>query len=86
MTKPSTPYSPGARSPKLEDIYAIQWNRLVPHILASSSNNGYTVIWDLRSKRELLSLAHPGGRKPITSIAWNVDAVSFFFFGTVGFT
>ncbi|KAL2920129.1 protein transport protein S31 [Polyrhizophydium stewartii] len=66
-------YSPGARSQRLEDITSLSWNRQVPHILATASNNGYTVVWDLRNRKEIVKLAYPGGRKPITAIAWHPD-------------
>eukprot|EP00834_Sanchytrium_tribonematis_P006576 NODE_497_length_6803_cov_1.267900.p2 type:complete len:533 gc:universal NODE_497_length_6803_cov_1.267900:5199-6797(+) len=59
----STPYSPGNRTPKLSgrEILNLKWNNSIPHILASSADNGYTVIWDLKNKREVISLQLPGG-------------------------
>ena len=33
----------------------------MPHILASSSSSGYTSVWDLRGKKEVISLAYGGG-------------------------
>jgi protein transport protein SEC31 len=81
LTNPNKPYSPATRSTKLEDVTCVAWNRQVPHILASASTNGYTVIWDLRNRRELIQLAHPGGRKGITSISWNPDMVCLLAFG-----
>ncbi|KAF8520885.1 hypothetical protein BU17DRAFT_46119 [Hysterangium stoloniferum] len=57
----SKPYSPGARSVKLEEITAISWNNQVAHIVATASNTGYTVVWDLRAKREIVALAYSGG-------------------------
>ncbi|KAJ3290152.1 protein transport protein S31 [Borealophlyctis nickersoniae] len=73
LNNPTKPYSPGARSAKLEDVTALSWNRVVAHILATGSNNGYTVVWDLRNRREIIQLAHPGGRKPIMGVAWNPE-------------
>ena len=41
--KPGVPnYHEGSR------ITAISWNRVVPHILASASENGKIVVWDLK--------------------------------------
>lgn len=57
MTKP---YTPGTRSTKLDDITCVAWNNHVQHILATSSTTGYTVVWDLKSKREVLTLSYPG--------------------------
>ncbi|KAJ3406976.1 protein transport protein S31 [Chytriomyces hyalinus] len=74
LTNPTKPYSPGARSNRLEDITAVAWNRMYHYILASASNNGNTVIWDLRNRNEIAAFSHPGGRKQISSIAWNPDS------------
>ncbi|KAJ3051095.1 protein transport protein S31, partial [Rhizoclosmatium hyalinum] len=74
LTNPSKPYSPGARSTRLEDVTAVSWNRLYHYILASASNNGSTVIWDLRNRQEIAAFSHPYGRKQISSLAWNPDS------------
>ena len=34
-------------------ITAISWNRVVPHILASASENGKIVVWDLRGSKSI---------------------------------
>ncbi|GBB98444.1 hypothetical protein RclHR1_03230002 [Rhizophagus clarus] len=60
LTKPDKPYTPGARSPKLENITHLAWNNQVQHILATSSNTGSTVIWDLRSKKHVMDLSFVG--------------------------
>ncbi|KAG0346435.1 protein transport protein S31 [Podila humilis] len=89
MTKP---YTPGTRSTKLDDITCVAWNNHVQHILATSSTTGYTVVWDLKSKREVLTLSYPGAsvtgsmsnlaqmaapsRRGITAIAWNPDVAT----------
>ena len=31
------------------------------HVLATGSNSGYTVVWDLKSKREVTALSYTGG-------------------------
>ncbi|KAJ1537071.1 protein transport protein S31, partial [Nowakowskiella sp. JEL0078] len=71
LQNPETPFSPGSRSPKLEDVTILSWNPHHEHILATASNNGYTVVWDLRARKELITLPNPSGRKPITSLAWH---------------
>ena len=71
---PSRP-SFDCKSPKLEDITAISWNRHHFQILAAASNNGNTVIWDLKNKKEIINIAHPGGRRMITGLAWNPESV-----------
>jgi protein transport protein SEC31 len=79
LKNPTRPYSPGSKSARIEDVYSLAWNPKAGHILASSSNNGYTVVWDLRGKKELMQLACPAGRHSISSISWNPDNVFYFF-------
>ena len=33
----------------------------VPHVMATASSTGYTVVWDMRGKREVSALAYGGG-------------------------
>ncbi len=61
LTAPTKSHTTGPRSTKLEEITALQWNPVVPHILASSSSSGYTSVWDLRGKKEVISLMYGGG-------------------------
>lgn len=61
LKDPSKPYSPGTRSTKLDEITAVAWNHQVQSALAVSSSTGYTVVWDLRGKREVAALAYGGG-------------------------
>lgn len=63
----------GTKSARLEDVTDLAWNCQVSHILATSSSNGYTVIWDLKSRKEVIQLCLPGGRKSVSAIAWNPD-------------
>jgi len=52
---------PGSQSTKLDEITSVAWNQQVQYVLASSSSTGYTVVWDLRGKREVVALAYGGG-------------------------
>jgi protein transport protein SEC31 len=61
LQDPSKPYSPGTRSTKLDEITSVAWNHHVQYALAASSSTGYTVVWDLRGKREVAALAYGGG-------------------------
>lgn len=61
LNSPAKPYSPGARSAKLDEITSLAWNCQVPHVLATSSSSGYTVVWDLKGKREVVALQYGGG-------------------------
>lgn len=41
------------------EITFISWNRKVQHILASSTTNGTTVVWDLKRQKPVISLRDP---------------------------
>lgn len=73
MNQPDTPFTPGTKSLKMDEISSVAWNCQVQHILSTASTNGYTVVWDLRNKKEVMSLP---GRTSLSSIAWNPDVVS----------
>mmetsp|Transcript_3055 Transcript_3055/g.5156 ORF Transcript_3055/g.5156 Transcript_3055/m.5156 type:complete len:174 (-) Transcript_3055:3424-3945(-) len=40
-------------------ITSISWNRVVPHILASSSENGKIVVWDLKVSKSIYNFTEP---------------------------
>ena len=78
----TTPYSPGGRSSRLDEITALSWNTGVQQILATSSSTGFTVVWDLRGKREVVALSYTAGAGPMQSsrrgqsaIAWHPNNV-----------
>jgi protein transport protein SEC31 len=81
LTNPSTPYTPGPKSQKLDDITSVGWNGQVQHILATTSSTGHTVVWDLRNRKEVMTLSAPNtgglnaGRRSISSVAWHPDVV-----------
>ncbi|KAG2049877.1 WD40 repeat-like protein [Suillus hirtellus] len=60
LLKPYSP-TPGTRSTKLDEITSVAWNQQVQYVLAGASSMGYTVVWDLRGKREVVALAYSGG-------------------------
>ncbi|KAJ1882403.1 protein transport protein S31 [Coemansia sp. RSA 1722] len=71
-------YSPGARSQRIDSVTDLAWNNQVQHILATASNTGALVVWDLKSRREVIALNSPGaigsaatGRGGISACAWN---------------
>ena len=64
-------------------------------MLAGASSTGYTVVWDLRGKREVVALVYGGGagtlggavgsamavggRRGMSVITWHPDNVHFLF-------
>lgn len=67
------PFVPGRAMTPMDEVTSLAWNNAVGHILASTSNGGYTSIWDLKAKREVLHLAYNGasGRADFLSVAWH---------------
>ncbi|KAJ9103932.1 hypothetical protein QFC21_002395 [Naganishia friedmannii] len=61
LNNPDKIHQTGPRSQKLDEITSLKWNPVVPHILSASSSSGYTSVWDLRQKKEVISLAYGGG-------------------------
>lgn len=61
LANPTKSHATGPKSNKLDEITSLQWNPIVPHILASSSSSGFTSVWDLKAKKEVISLAYGGG-------------------------
>ncbi len=54
------------------EVAKVAWNPQVPHILATCSGNGSTIVWDLRQKKPYCELRDPA-RGPVADIAWNPD-------------
>jgi protein transport protein SEC31 len=95
LNTPEKPYSPGTRSRNLQDITSLAWNKQVPHILSTASSSGYTVVWDLRNKREVVALnfaavqqpqgppgwmgQQQGARRGISAVSWHPENVCCLF-------
>lgn len=67
------PFAPGKAMTPMDEITSVAWNNSVSHIFASTSNGGFTSIWDLKSKREVLHLSYNGplGRAEFSSVTWH---------------
>jgi protein transport protein SEC31 len=58
--KKPTKFKPG--EPNFHEghrITSISWNRVVPHILASASENGKIVVWDLKQSKSIFQFMEP---------------------------
>jgi protein transport protein SEC31 len=40
-------------------VTSISWNRVVPYILASASNDGTVVVWDLKNSKAIFNFKDP---------------------------
>lgn len=66
------PAPPPSTTKHTADITRVAWNSQVVYILASASQNGSCIIWDLRQKRAWCELRDPSGGA-VSDIAWNPD-------------
>lgn len=60
---------------RADDFDCLDWNKRTAHILATGSSGGTMTVWDVKNKRESLSLNNLG-RKPVSAIAWDPIKVS----------
>lgn len=68
------PTAPSTQSSRPDDVTDLAWNKRVAHILASTGRTGFTSIWDLNKRREVLHLHYTspaGQRLPVSSVAWH---------------
>lgn len=74
--KPGVPnYHQGSR------ITSISWNRIVSHILASASENGKIVVWDLKVNKSIFTFTEPQLQQ---NIAGGADDYYGDYFGGSG--
>jgi len=66
------PFKLGASVTRADDFECLDWNKgeKVPHILATGSNGGFVTVWDVRGKKENLTLNNLG-RKPVSAVCWD---------------
>lgn len=68
----ANPFRLGASAARADDYECLDWNKgqKVPHILATGSSGGFVNVWDVRQKKENLTLNN-FGRKPVSAVAWD---------------
>ncbi|KAI9716996.1 MAG: protein transport protein S31 [Chrysothrix sp. TS-e1954] len=72
LNNASNPYRVGTATARADDYDTLDWNKKVPHILATGSSGGFVTVWDIKAKKESLNL-NVHGRKPVSAVAWNPD-------------
>ncbi|GAB4832488.1 hypothetical protein Ancab_006510 [Ancistrocladus abbreviatus] len=65
----------GTGSAAQGEISYISWNSKVQHILASTSYNGTTVVWDLKKQKPVISFSDPNRRRS-SVLQWNPDVAT----------
>lgn len=66
----ATPSRLGTAVARADDFEAVDWNKKVAHILVTGSSGGFATVWDVKQKKESLTLNN-AGRKSISAIAWD---------------
>lgn len=52
---------PGKKNPHAKSyVTSVSWNREVPHILASSSENGLVALWDIKTNNSIFQFKDSG--------------------------
>lgn len=64
------PAPPPNQTKHTSEISKVAWNTQVAHIVASASNNGSVIVWDLRQKKPWCELREQN-RSPVSDICWN---------------
>eukprot|EP00331_Platyophrya_macrostoma_P030170 CAMPEP_0176439328 /NCGR_PEP_ID=MMETSP0127-20121128/19875_1 /TAXON_ID=938130 /ORGANISM="Platyophrya macrostoma, Strain WH" /LENGTH=1227 /DNA_ID=CAMNT_0017823571 /DNA_START=210 /DNA_END=3893 /DNA_ORIENTATION=- len=54
-------------------VTSVNWNRQVQHIFASASQNGLTVIWDLKSRKPIFNFSDNNNAKRKVICSWNPE-------------
>ncbi|KAF9698357.1 hypothetical protein EKO04_003637 [Ascochyta lentis] len=55
-----------------DEYTTLDWNKKVAHILATGSSGGFVTVWDVRAKKETLTLNH-FGRKTVSAVSWDPE-------------
>ncbi|KAI8934721.1 protein transport protein S31 [Plenodomus lindquistii] len=53
-----------------DEYTTLDWNKKVAHILATGSSGGFVTVWDVKGKKENLTLNH-FGRKTVSAVSWD---------------
>ncbi|KAL8676051.1 MAG: hypothetical protein Q9186_007393, partial [Xanthomendoza sp. 1 TL-2023] len=64
------PYRMGNSIARADDFDCLDWNKNVPHIAVTGSSGGFVTVWDVKTKKESLTLNNLG-RKAVSAVAWD---------------
>ena len=74
LSNMANPYRLGATAARADDIECLDWNKQekTAHILATGSSGGFVTVWDVKQKKDILTLNNQG-RKAISAVAWDPE-------------
>ena len=64
------PFRMGNAVARADDFDCLDWNKRTAHIMATGSNGGNITVWDVKNKRESLTLKN-FNKQPVSAIAWD---------------
>ncbi|MCO5588868.1 hypothetical protein L7F22_042828 [Adiantum nelumboides] len=77
VVNPSAPsHFPALKGAGQDNIVDLSWNRKVQHIIATTSNTGVSMVWDLRRQKSILSFTDPNNRRPCAALEWNPEGAT----------
>jgi len=65
-----SPFRMGNAVARADDFECLDWNKRTAHIMVTGSSGGTMTVWDIKNKRESLTLNNLG-RKPVSAVAWD---------------
>ena len=70
----ANPFRLGATAARADDIDCLDWNKQekTAHILATGSSGGFVTVWDVKQKKDVLTLSNQG-RKAVSAVAWDPE-------------
>jgi protein transport protein SEC31 len=72
LNHPGTPVRLGSTAARADDIDCLDWNKKVSHIMVTGSSGGFVTVWDMKTKKESLTLNN-SGRKAVSAVAWDPE-------------
>ncbi|OXV11433.1 hypothetical protein Egran_00807 [Elaphomyces granulatus] len=68
----ANPFRLGHTAARTDDIDCLDWNKKVAHIMVTGTSAGFVTVWDVKTKKESLTLNNLG-RKAVSAVAWDPD-------------
>ena len=70
LSNVGNPFRMGNAVARADDFECLDWNKKSAHIMVTGSSGGIMTVWDIKNKRESLTLNNTG-RKPVSAVAWD---------------
>lgn len=72
LNNTDNPFMLGNKAARADDFDCLDWNKKVPHILVTGGSGGFLTVWDVKTKKESLTLNNLG-RKAVSAVAWHPE-------------